>query len=161
MNVLRSLLGFRSARAASRRHAGAIPYAIDDAGAVRFLLVTSRRTGSWIFPKGGLIPGLGPAGSAAREAFEEAGVRGAISPDAVGAYEKVDRASGRKVRIPMYPLRVDRELAAWPEQGQRRRRWATLDEVRVLVTHPELVSLAELTNAALRGAVRAGPRALP
>jgi 8-oxo-dGTP pyrophosphatase MutT (NUDIX family) len=115
---------------------------------VRFLLVTSRRTGSWIFPKGGLIPGLGPAGSAAREAFEEAGVRGAVSPTPIGAYEKTDRDSGRKVRIPMYPLQVHRELTAWPEQGQRRRRWATLQEARALLAQPELVRLAELTRDA-------------
>ena len=154
MNVLRSLLGFRSATGGSRRYAGAIPYALEDAGVVRFLLVTSRGTGSWIFPKGGLIPGLGPAGSAAREAFEEAGVRGAIAPDPIGAYEKADRASGRTVRIPMYPLRVDRELAAWPEQGQRRRRWAILQEVRVLVAQPDLVRLAELTSEAALSARR-------
>jgi 8-oxo-dGTP pyrophosphatase MutT (NUDIX family) len=44
---------------------------------VEFLLVQTRG-GRWIFPKGGVEPGLTHAQSAALEAFEEAGVHGKI-----------------------------------------------------------------------------------
>ena len=47
---------------------------------VQVLLVTTRRTGRWILPKGWPIDGLTPQKSAAREAWEEAGVIG--RPDA-------------------------------------------------------------------------------
>ncbi|MGA7576380.1 MAG: NUDIX domain-containing protein [Terriglobales bacterium] len=46
-------------------------------GSVEFLLVQTRG-GRWIFPKGGVEPGLTHAQSAALEAFEEAGVHGRI-----------------------------------------------------------------------------------
>jgi 8-oxo-dGTP pyrophosphatase MutT (NUDIX family) len=141
------LRGGRPASAAPRRQVGAIPYVVED-GIVRFLLVTSRRTGSWIFPKGGLMAGLGPSRTAAREAFEEAGVRGVIGPVPIGAYGKTDSGTGRTVRIPMYPLQVREELRSWPEQGQRQRRWATLEEACSLLAHPELIRLARRTSAA-------------
>ena len=41
-----------------------------------YLLVTSRRTGRWIFPKGSPLVGEAPAAAALREAAEEAGVDG-------------------------------------------------------------------------------------
>jgi ADP-ribose pyrophosphatase YjhB (NUDIX family) len=55
------------------------------------LLVTTRQTKRWIIPKGWPIKGLRPAKSAAREAFEEAGVRGKVSAKSVGlfTYDKV------------------------------------------------------------------------
>ena len=50
---------------------GAIPYAW--AGdEPTFLLITSRRTGRWIFPKGAVESDMTPARSAAKEAWEEA-----------------------------------------------------------------------------------------
>ena len=43
-------------------------------GKVEVLLITSRDTGRWVIPKGWPIDGLAPAQTAAREAWEEAGV---------------------------------------------------------------------------------------
>ena len=54
----------------------AVCYRIGSRG-LEFLLVQSR-SGRWIFPKGGVEPGLTQAQSAAMEAFEEAGVHGRI-----------------------------------------------------------------------------------
>jgi 8-oxo-dGTP pyrophosphatase MutT (NUDIX family) len=65
---------------ARRRQAAAVCYRIDNDNAKRgieFLLVQTRG-GRWIFPKGGVEPGLTSAQSAALEAFEEAGVHGRI-----------------------------------------------------------------------------------
>ena len=53
-----------------------LPYRVTKAGALEILLVTTRQTRRWIIPKGWPIKGLKPANSAAREAFEEAGVSG-------------------------------------------------------------------------------------
>ena len=69
---------------------GALPYRFTPYGALEILIVTSRQTRRWIIPKGWPIRKLKPGKSAAREAFEEAGIRGRISTKAVGAftYEK-------------------------------------------------------------------------
>ena len=56
-----------------------------------FLLITSRRTGCWIFPKGSLMEGLAPWESAAQEAFEEAGVEGHVDPAPLGTYRTLKR----------------------------------------------------------------------
>lgn len=128
----------------ARRKVGAIPYRVTEGG-VEFLLVTSRRTGRWIFPKGGLIAGLDGPQSAAREAYEEGGVHGAIAPRPVGRY--LDRVrGGRTVEIRLYPLNVERQLEDWPEKNQRRRRWASLEEVRRLHVSRSLIELAEKTR---------------
>jgi len=128
--------------------AGAIPYVIQDCVVV-FLIVTSRGTGRWVFPKGGLMDGLTAAQSAAEEAREEAGVEGEVAADPVGAYPDTKLIAGvdTPISVAMYPMRVTRQLEDWPERRQRRRHWAALPELRKLLTTPGLLRLAELTQA--------------
>ena len=74
MRVARSVKSQASRLAARRQQVAAVCYRIGKRG-VEFLLVQTRG-GRWIFPKGGVEPGLTLAQSAALEAFEEAGVHG-------------------------------------------------------------------------------------
>lgn len=95
---------------------------------VEVLLITSRDTGRWVIPKGGLIEGLDAPFSARQEAWEEAGVEGHLSaPGALGSYDydKLDRkrSLARRCRVEVYPLRVDRLLSDFPERAERRRKW--------------------------------------
>ena len=138
LDYLRSL-----AAPADEHQVGAIPYVVRD-GAVAILLITSRGTGSWICPKGGLINGLDEVGSAAREALEEAGVRGAAGP-ALGAYRAIKQRDGRNVRlqVKMFPLRVEEELADWPERAERKRRWVTVRQARRLLRDRGLARLVD------------------
>ena len=81
----------RKVKRAVRIQYAALPYRFTQAAALEMLLVTTRQTKRWIIPKGWPIKGLRPAKSAAREAFEEAGVRGKVSAKSVGlfTYDKV------------------------------------------------------------------------
>jgi 8-oxo-dGTP pyrophosphatase MutT (NUDIX family) len=136
------------------RQFGAIPYRHVD-GETVFLMITARRTGKWIFPKGDPVEGLTPAESAAEEAYEEAGVRGRIGAAPAGHYRafraRAGKARAGKVRpavktpvlVEMYPLEVAEQFDDWPEKGERRRHWATLAEARRLLSEPGLVALAE------------------
>jgi 8-oxo-dGTP pyrophosphatase MutT (NUDIX family) len=85
------------------------------------LLITSRRRGRWIIPKGLIEPGMSPAESAAMEAFEEAGVRGRIGDQPIEeySYKKWGGVCGVKV----YLLEVDEVFDDWPEADIRRREW--------------------------------------
>jgi len=123
---------------------GAIPYRHVD-GEIVFLMITSRGTGKWIFPKGGLIEGLSPAESAAQEAYEEAGVRGRLGVAPVGHYRTLKSRPGSEIQVSvaMYPLEVDLQLDDWPEKGERKRHWVTLAEARRLLSEPSLAALAE------------------
>jgi 8-oxo-dGTP pyrophosphatase MutT (NUDIX family) len=66
-------------------------------GAVEFLLVKTRGSGRWIFPKGSAEPGLTHAQAAAIEAFEEAGVHGRIEEAAFVRY--MLRGQGKRLKI--------------------------------------------------------------
>lgn len=124
------------------RQAGALPYAIVD-GRVAFLLITARRTGRWIFPKGAIEPGMSAWESAANEALEEAGVSGEIATRPIGSYRgSAGMDDSVLIDIDLYPLRVETQLDQWREMHQRLRHWAVLSEARRLLSDPSLVRLA-------------------
>ncbi|MBO0662641.1 NUDIX hydrolase [Jiella sp. MQZ9-1] len=120
---------------------GCIPYAFVDGQRV-ILLVTSRRTGRWVFPKGGLMEGLEPWESAAQEAYEEAGVEGHVDPRPVGVYHSIkQRIRPIPVEVTLYPLLVETQHDAWPEMRQRHRHWATIAEARRLIAERPLKAI--------------------
>lgn len=102
----------------------AIPYRRDATGKLEVLLVTSRRKARWVLPKGHVRAML-PHSSAAREAFEEAGVLGEISNVAIGAYPLGSNASASPelVEVHAFPMAVNTVLETWPEMDIRERRW--------------------------------------
>lgn len=121
----------------------ALPWRRAKAG-VEVLLITSRETRRWVIPKGWPIKKKRPGPSAAQEAFEEAGVRGDVSRKAIGAYHYDKRLrSGRSqhVRVFVHALEVKDELEAWPEQGQRERKWTSPGEAAELVEERQLKRL--------------------
>lgn len=121
---------------------GALPYTIID-GQLVVLLITSRGRGKWIFPKGGLTEGMTPWDSAAREAWEEAGVTGDIEQTPIGSYYlPVTDERPRPIEVRMFPLRVTGQREDWQERGQRYRHWAVLAEARRLISHDGLADLA-------------------
>jgi 8-oxo-dGTP pyrophosphatase MutT (NUDIX family) len=113
-----------------------VPYRLNASGDIEVLLVTSRRTRRWIIPKGWPIKGKTPAETAAREAFEEAGVTGNIDSEAMGifSYEKQMNKAGRTVacEVQVFSLYVEHELAVWPESHQRELRWLSRDDAASL-----------------------------
>ena len=111
-----------------------------DHGRTEILLVTSRGTGRWIIPKGWAARKLSPAASAAREAFEEAGVRGVIRTAApLGSY--ATHKKGARLQVGVFVLHVTKVLAAWPEARERQRRWFAPEAAAAAVDEPELAVL--------------------
>lgn len=113
-------------------------------GQVEILLITSRETGRWVLPKGWARPGADPHLEAAREAWEEAGVRGVPSASCVGfyAYHKVlAPEAGVPCMVAVYPLRVKTLAKGFPEEGQRRRKWFSPQRAAEKVSEPELRAL--------------------
>lgn len=123
-----------------RSQSAALPWRRSAAGAVEVLLITSRETRRWVIPKGWPIKGLTSPQTAAREAFEEAGVEGAVAKKlGVFHYDKRLR-SGRmqRVRVGVYPLLVANESEDWPEVQQREKLWTTPQAAADLVQESEL-----------------------
>jgi 8-oxo-dGTP pyrophosphatase MutT (NUDIX family) len=108
----------------------AIPWRLDPGGSLRILLITTRETGRWIVPRGWPIRGMTAPASAETEAFEEAGVTGVIGTEPIGeyVYEKRFPKKSEPVLVEVYDLKVEAELANWPEQGQREARWMSASD---------------------------------
>jgi 8-oxo-dGTP pyrophosphatase MutT (NUDIX family) len=108
---------------------------------VEVMLVTSRDTGRWVLPKGWPEFGEQFCEAAAREAGEEAGLKGAISSQEAGRYYYTKGlAGGDSVRceVLVYPLEVDDVADKWKEKGQRKRKWVSPAKAADMVAETDL-----------------------
>ncbi|WP_375460162.1 NUDIX hydrolase [uncultured Enterovirga sp.] len=122
---------------------GALPYTFVEGQAV-VLLATSRDTRRWIIPKGWPMKGKSPHQTAAREAFEEAGIKGDIGRIPVGSYEYGKRLRDGAVvlcRVEVFPLRVTEQRRRWPEYHQRETAWFSLEDAASSVQEGDLAAL--------------------
>ena len=106
---------------------------INDNNDVKVVLVTtkSKHKDNWIFPKGQIELQMTGYESAAKEAYEEAGVIGQISPALFGTYEHNKWGSRMQVRV--YTMEVTEILETWDEMRDRDRQILPLDEAIKLV----------------------------
>jgi len=108
------------------------------------VLVTSRETRRWVIPKGWVEPGEAPHRSAAREAFEEAGLAGETEAIPLGTYtynKRLPRDALLRCEVLVYRFRVARLLRDWPERAERERRLFTPAAAAALVMEPDLARL--------------------
>ncbi|XP_043943587.1 diphosphoinositol polyphosphate phosphohydrolase 2 isoform X2 [Protopterus annectens] len=97
------------------------------------LVSSSRYPDQWIVPGGGLEPEEEPGGAAAREVFEEAGVKGKLGR-LLGVFEN----QARKHRTYVYVLTVTEVLEHWEDSVNigRKREWFKIeDAIKVLQCH--------------------------
>lgn len=108
-------------------------------------LVTSRETGRWVIPKGWPMKGLSNWEAAAREAYEEAGLRGEISETPIGLYPYWKRKSDHfaLINTTVYLLRVGKQMNKWPEKDQRERKWMSIAEAAEEVVEPGLIAILQ------------------
>lgn len=125
-----------------RKQVAALPLAVVG-GEVRVMLVTSRDTGRWVLPKGWPIRKLKPHEAAAREAWEEAGLRGDVGRRPIGVYRYDKRLDDRALpcEVSVYPMSVAEEDADWPERAQRQRRWMSPAQAALAVEEGGLAAL--------------------
>lgn len=123
---------------------GALCWRLTRKGALRVLLITSRDTGRWVIPKGWPMRKRTEAEAAAREAWEEAGVRGEVSPWHLGlySYPKI-QPKGRPIPcvVRVYPMAVESRSSDFPEADQRRRKWFSPSKAARRVEEPELARI--------------------
>ena len=121
-------------------------------GRMVVLLVTSRETGRWVLPKGWAEKGLKGFELAAKEAFEEAGVKGHLIARSLGSYTYAKQLNPGKAitcRVEVFPLEVTEVLVDWPESSQRQRRWFSFTEAALAVDETDLSQL--ITTAGRQG----------
>jgi 8-oxo-dGTP pyrophosphatase MutT (NUDIX family) len=101
-----------------------------------------------------------PAGTARREAFEEAGVKGWLwSRKPIGAYRyfKQDEDFSGEILVRVFVLAVEQQKKHWPEKGERRIRWCALRQAAGLVKERELAQLLRNLPKLLVAQERARP----
>jgi 8-oxo-dGTP pyrophosphatase MutT (NUDIX family) len=126
------------------RQYGALALRVGARDQIEVLLLTSRGTGRWVIPKGWPMRNRTPAGTAKREAFEEAGVKGELwSKKPIGSfrYFKRDENFSGEILVRVFVLGVERQKKEWPEKDQRRVRWFSLRQAAALVKERELAKL--------------------
>lgn len=132
-------------------------------GGVQVLLVTSRETGRWVVPKGWPINGMSPEKSSAREAWEEAGVRGAVHAQCLGLYSYDKLVGPTRSALPcvvaLYGIRVEELAKRFPERAQRRRKWFAAAKAATKVDEPELRSILATLARAEDGTLTVKPAA--
>jgi 8-oxo-dGTP pyrophosphatase MutT (NUDIX family) len=120
---------------------GALPYRLRGGSGPQFMLITSRETRRWVIPKGWPKKGKSPQYSAAREAFEEAGVVGAVAKRAVGSFSYEKRLKNGAVvvcAVRVFALEVSRQSKQWPEKQERVVKWLSAAQAAERVTEPNL-----------------------
>jgi 8-oxo-dGTP pyrophosphatase MutT (NUDIX family) len=124
----------------TRKQIAALPWRRKKGG-LEVLLVTSRETKRWVIPKGWPMDHLVDSNAARREAYEEAGVEGHVTRDAMGAFDYVKilrDGSAQPCRVKVYALEVTELLRRWPEKNERKRQWFSVDDAAWNVDEPGL-----------------------
>ncbi len=128
----------------------ALPIRRDKKGRLTVLMVTSRDTGRWIVPKGWLMDDTKPWQAAEIEALEEAGAKGFVGREMIGAYsydKQLDDGTSLTCRVRVYPMRVEQLKRSWKERGERKRRWFSPEAAARRVQEPELADLIRRLDA--------------
>ena len=104
---------------------------------LEILLVTTLRSQRWILPKGWADETLSLSAAAAREALEEAGVVGVVSPEPVGRYHylKEKKVWGAlPCRVDVFSLMVTGQARRFAEKGARQIAWLPVDQAAARVS---------------------------
>jgi len=118
----------------------AIPYFYQE-GKPKIVLITTHKNKKWIIPKGIIEPVLTPQESAAKEAFEEAGLRGEVNSRLHGTYEY--EKWGGTCEVKVYLMEVNEILDEWPEGENRERKFFTPEEAMKNIQQEDLRELIQ------------------
>jgi 8-oxo-dGTP pyrophosphatase MutT (NUDIX family) len=159
MGVSRAARGTRPSQILKRRQqVAAICYRIRKRG-IEFLLVQTRG-GRWIFPKGGVEPGLTRAQSAALEAFEEAGVHGRMEEIPFTSYFRRKSDLGKSGEVSASEFAVTAHLCEVsrleePQESNRNPTWFSAEKAKQQLVKDRVPGFGiELTNVVDRALTR-------
>jgi len=146
MEMMRAQLAAPPTQGASPLlESGVLAFRREDNGDPLVLLISRRRSKKWGIPKGKVVPTLTFPENAAKEAFEEAGVIGYISPSSVGMFRAKKRAANPQVQLTIevwvYLLEVTETAPDWPERDKRAIRWVTCEAAARQLREPVLAHL--------------------
>ena len=119
-----------------------IPYRINNRH-IEILIISSSNNKHWVVPKGIKEPGLTAQESAAKEAWEEAGVEGKVGDASLGHFNYIKW--GADCTVDVYPMEVTKLIPEdeWQE-SHRRREWVTPNVAAQRLKQTELAPMVDL-----------------
>jgi len=127
---------------------GVIPMAIQGER-IALMFVTSQQRGRWILPKGNLKTGETHAEGCAREAFEEAGIKGDFIAEfpITAAISKSSADGVKQTAVTYYPFLVTEQFDDWPEKAKRERHWVLMQDAHHVTDREDFRTLIEQFEA--------------
>ncbi|UZJ42283.1 NUDIX hydrolase [Prosthecochloris sp. SCSIO W1101] len=107
----------------------------------RVVLITARKSKRWTIPKGIVEKDMSPHDSAAKEAYEEAGVVGNVRKKELGRYDYPKWGGTCTVRV--YPFYVEELLDRWEEMHVRKRRIVSLSKAIEMIDNDALAEILQ------------------
>jgi 8-oxo-dGTP pyrophosphatase MutT (NUDIX family) len=89
----------------------------------RVCLITSRNGKRWVIPKGWIDPGHTAGETALQEAWEEAGLTGALEQEPIGSY--LYEKEGQQYHVIVFVMKVTGVAQEWAERSFRQRAWVS------------------------------------
>jgi ADP-ribose pyrophosphatase YjhB (NUDIX family) len=128
---------------APQTQSGVLPYRHHKKRGLEVLLVKKPLSQNWGIPKGKLAANLSLAENAAKEAFEEAGIRGIIHGEAAASYRAMKRRGDQQVLIEVWVflLEVTYSAKKWPEKTKRLVNWYSMPDAKRILREPVIVQL--------------------
>lgn len=120
------------------KQSAVIPF-IRDGENLWLMLITARNGKRWIIPKGGIEKNMTPSSSAAKEAFEEAGVEGSVYPFPVGEYRYKKRNATYQVQV--FLFEIDKILPEWSESEFRKRKLILIEDTEKFIKNSDLKNI--------------------
>jgi 8-oxo-dGTP pyrophosphatase MutT (NUDIX family) len=109
----------------------------------RVCLITSRNGKRWVIPKGWIEPGQTAGESALQEAWEEAGLLGALEREPIGSY--LYEKEGQSYHVTVFVMKVTSVAQDWPERSFRERSWVSPTGFFDRIEEPGLADIVRLT----------------
>jgi 8-oxo-dGTP pyrophosphatase MutT (NUDIX family) len=109
----------------------------------RICLITSHNGKRWVIPKGWIEPGQTAGETALQEAWEEAGLVGALEREPIGTY--LYEKEGQRYHVTVFVMKVTSVEQDWPEREQRERSFVSPTGFFDRIEDEGLAEIARLT----------------
>jgi 8-oxo-dGTP pyrophosphatase MutT (NUDIX family) len=118
----------------------------------RVCLVLSTSGKRWVIPKGRIERRQTAGETALQEAWEEAGLVGALHRNPIGSYRY--EKCGKHFHVTVFFMKVTEVAERFPERDRRARRWVRTDRLLRYINDP---ALRELLRRVLAGGGQSSP----
>lgn len=117
---------------------------------LKVLIITSQTTQRWIIPKGWIQKKLGASGSAAAEAWEEAGILGICDKKKFGDFKNIKTLKDGyplECIVDVFVMKTIAQKNEFPEKDKRKVKWIDPEDAENFIRNKSLIQLLKNFDA--------------